>query len=293
MKTPGVKNIFCSVSAGYSSVMMAVLLREMYPDHRIVNVMANTSKEHKESLVFMDACDKYFDLKLHWVEADISPKKGVGTSFSKVSFKDLKINGEIYEEGIKKYGIPSQSNKWCNRELKLRPLKKYARHLFKKEAYVIALGIRSDEIDRVSSEFLTDNIFYPLIDLGVKTADRNNFWAKQPIKISIPAYKGNCDLCFEKSNRKLLTILKDDRSVGDWWQLMVERYGRAQLPGKKAYNDVMLKKGRQSFFRGYRDVNDLVELSLGDFNPATDEYIYISEELDKEGRCGSICSVFI
>jgi hypothetical protein len=49
------KNIFCSVSAGYSSVMMAIKLH-WFPNHNIINVMANTSKEREESLHFMNEC---------------------------------------------------------------------------------------------------------------------------------------------------------------------------------------------------------------------------------------------
>ena len=45
MKLENNKNIFCSVSAGYSSVMMAIKLRDWFPDHNIINVMGNTSKE--------------------------------------------------------------------------------------------------------------------------------------------------------------------------------------------------------------------------------------------------------
>lgn len=35
--------------AYYSSVMMAVKIREWYPDHNIIYAMANTSKERPES----------------------------------------------------------------------------------------------------------------------------------------------------------------------------------------------------------------------------------------------------
>ena len=64
MKLENNKNIFCSVSAGYSSVMMAIKLRDWFPDHNIINVMANTSKEREESLHFMNECDKHFKLNL-------------------------------------------------------------------------------------------------------------------------------------------------------------------------------------------------------------------------------------
>ena len=59
MKLSDNKNIFCSVSAGYSSVLMAIKLKDWFPDHKIVNVMANTSKETPESLHFMNECDKF------------------------------------------------------------------------------------------------------------------------------------------------------------------------------------------------------------------------------------------
>ena len=48
MKTSN--NIVCLTSAGYTSVMMAIKMKEWYPNHNIINVMANTSKERIESL---------------------------------------------------------------------------------------------------------------------------------------------------------------------------------------------------------------------------------------------------
>jgi len=118
MKTDS-KNIFCSVSAGYSSVMMAVKLSEWYPDHNIINVMANTSKERKESLEFMNECDKYFNLNLVWLEAEFH-EKGRGVTYQTVSYHNLKRKGEIFEAGIKKLGIPNKENKWCNRDISLK-----------------------------------------------------------------------------------------------------------------------------------------------------------------------------
>ena len=78
MKLSNSKNIMCSVSAGYSSVLMAIKMKEWYPDHNIINVMANTSKERIESLEFMDKCDKHFGLNLVWIEAEfLEYRKGV------------------------------------------------------------------------------------------------------------------------------------------------------------------------------------------------------------------------
>ena len=104
MKLKKNKNIFCSVSSGYSSVLMAVKLKEWYPDHSIIYAMANTSKERPESLDFMNKCNKYFGFNIIWIEAVINQEKRKGTNFKITNFNNLKRNGEIFEEGIKKLG---------------------------------------------------------------------------------------------------------------------------------------------------------------------------------------------
>lgn len=289
MKTDS-KNIFCSVSAGYSSVMMAVKMKEYYPNHNIINVMANTSKERIESLEFMNECDKHFGLNLVWVESIISQEKGVGSSFKVVKYEDLCTDGSIFREGIKKYGIPSVINKWCNRELKVIPMTKYFNSLYK--GYSVAVGIRADEIDRVRKDYKENNVFYPLLDNGITTRDRNKFWKEQPIKIKIPAFKGNCDLCFEKSNRKLLTIINEDPELAIWWDAMIKEFGNIKLKGKDSYNELMDQNNGMTFYRKYTTIEQLVELASQPFRKATDEYIYESDLFDLEDECGSGCRAF-
>lgn len=285
------KNIFCSVSAGYSSVMMALKIKEWYPDHNIIYAMANTSKEREESLKFMDECDKHYGLNIAWVEASINQERGKGTNYRIVDFDSLKINGEIFEEGIKKYGIPSKINKWCNRELKIVPLKKYVDDIFGAKNYSIAVGMRADEMDRVSSEYKTNNVFYPLMDNNLGKKDRNRFWKDQPIKITIPAYKGNCDMCFEKSNRKLITTILEDPDKLVWWDKMIKKYSKITIEGKNSYNYYAEDKG-MNFYRGNKTIEELVEMSKLPFKKATDEYIYQNDLFDLEGDCGSGCKVF-
>jgi len=287
------KNIFCSISAGYSSVLMAIKIKEWYPDHNIIFAMANTSKEYEESLIFMNKCDSYFNLGMVWIESVINHEKNKGTDFSVVDFKKLKRKGELFEDGIIKYGIPSSINKWCNRELKLNPLRKYANSVFGLNNYSIAVGIRADELDRISNAYQENNIFYPLAENNISTIDRNKFWDNQAIQITIPAFKGNCDLCFEKSNRKLMTILKEDPAVGSWWSKMIIKYGHIPLIGKPSYNELMEKNNGMTFFRGYNSIENLKRTAKRPFTKATDEYIYENSLFDFEGGCGSGCNVFI
>jgi hypothetical protein len=292
MKIEGNNNIFCSVSSGYSSVYMAIKMKEWYPNHNIVFGMANTSKERIESLEFMNECDKYFNLGLNWIESVIHKKKGKGVDFKIVSFEELKKKGEIFEDGIKAYGIPSVINKWCNRDMKVVPLKKFADSVFGTDNYSIAVGIRIDEMDRVSSSYNVNNIFYPLIENKISKRERNLFWKDQQIKIQIPAFKGNCDLCFEKSNRKLLTIINDDLKSSDWWSDMINKYGSIKIEGKDVYNEVIENNNGATFYRGYKTIQDLVEMAKKPFSKATDEYIYENDLFDLEGDCGSGCTVF-
>ncbi len=291
MKIKDNKNIFCSVSAGYSSVMMAIKLREWYPDHNIINVMANTSKERIESLEFMNKCDKHFDLDLVWIEAEFH-ESGIGVTPKIVTYDNLKTKGEVFESGIKKLGIPSKVNKWCNRDMKLEPLKKYADNIFGKKNYSIAVGLRIDEIDRVRKDYNDNNVFYPLMDRKVNSKDRNKFWADQPIQITIPAFKGNCDICFEKSNRKNMTILKEEPRYGDWWQEMIDKYGTTYKYNSPSYNDLLDANGVMTFHREYKTIKDLVKMAEQPFSKATDEYIYENDLFDQEGECGAGCVVF-
>lgn len=291
MKLESTNNIFSSVSAGYSSVMMAIKLREWFPNHNIINVMANTSKEREESLHFMNECDKYFNLNLVWIESDFHEGRK-GATPKVVEYENLKRKGEIFEEGIKKYGIPSRVNKWCNRDMKITPLTKYADSVFGRGNYSVAVGLRIDEMDRVRKDYKTNNVFYPLMDRGINKNLRNLFWDNQPIKITIPAFKGNCDLCFEKSDRKLMTIIKDDPNNAKWWSDMVKKHGNTIKPTSPSYNDLLLANGRMTFFRGYKTIEDLVNMAAKPFTKATDEYIYENDLFDSEGDCGSGCQVF-
>ena len=292
MKLKDNNNIFCSVSAGYSSIIMATKLKEWYPNHNIIYGMANTSKEDEESLIFMDKCDKYFGFGMNWIESIINQEKGKGTDYKITDFENLKRNGEIFEDGIKKYGIPSKINKWCNRELKLVPLKKFCDNIFGAKNYSIAVGMRADEMDRVSKDYKTNNVFYPLLDNGITTKERNKFWNDKPIQIKIPAYRGNCDMCFEKSNRKLMTIINEEPNKVIWWDKMIKKYSKITIDGKDSYNHFAENEGGMNFYRQNKTIEELIEMAKQPFSRATDEYVYENDLFDLEGECGAGCKVF-
>ncbi len=40
---------------------------------------------------------------------------------------------------------------------------------------------------------------------------------RQPFDLGIPAYAGNCMLCFLKGRAKLLRLIREDPGSADWW----------------------------------------------------------------------------
>lgn len=44
-----------------------------------------------------------------------------------------------------------------------------------------------------------------------------NFWSKQPFDLQLKSYQGNCDLCFLKSNKKLIQLIRENPASADWW----------------------------------------------------------------------------
>lgn len=285
------KNIICATSAGLTSVMMSIKMTEWYPNHNIVNVFLNTGKEDFKSLDFMNECDKYYNLNLIWLESVIDLKKGTGSNYKITSFDKLDIDGLIFENGIKKYGIPSRVNKWCNRELKLVPLKKYADDLFGENNYSLAIGLRTDEIDRISDNYLINNIFYPPFENKIDSRLRNKFWKDEPIKLNIKAYEGNCDFCFEKSKRKRMTIANENPDKLIWWDKMEEKYSLISIKGKEQYNE-MVENGGAYFGRMNESTQQLIKDSKKPFKKANDEYIYENDLFDFEDQCGRGCSIF-
>jgi len=269
---------------------MSIKMKEWYPNCNVVNVFLNTGKEDVRSLQFMNQCDIHYDLNLVWLEAIINKDKGIGTNYKITSFDKLDLNGKMFEQGIKKYGIPSRVNKWCNRELKLNPLEKYANDLFGANNWCLALGIRTDEIDRISDKYKENNTFYPPFENGIDSRLRNKFWSQEQIKLNIKGYEGNCEFCFEKSKRKRMTIAVENPDKLIWWNEMERKYSLVPIEGKDQYNE-MVKSGGAYFGRMNESIEKIIEDAKKPFSKATDEYIYENDLFDFESDCGNNCVI--
>lgn len=290
------ETIVVSFSGGETSAFMAGHINLLWRDeYDVVNIFANTGEENEETLIFADKCNKYFGLNLVWVEAVTNPIKGKGVRHKVVSFEVASRNGEPFEAMVSKHGIPNRNFPHCSRELKQRVIKSYIRSIGLNN-YKIAIGIRGDEIDRVSDNYKKENLIYPLLKMkfNVDKPFINRYWRDQPFRLELKAYEGNCKACWKKSLRKLLTIAKETPEAYDVFERLEKTYESFTPEGRTN------AAPPYRFFRGNRTVAEIMELSKTNFSPAKDEaqifrsqeQLSLIEELDKSDGCTESCEVF-
>ena len=256
------KLLVCTFSGGRTSAFMAQFINSYskYDDFDKVFVFANTGNERQETLDFVNRCDLEWGLNIVWLEANIIHEKGVGTSYKIVDYETASKKGEPFEEMLKKYAMPNTFASNCTRELKLAPINKYVKSLGYNEVYT-AMGIRHDERHRMSNTAKEQNVIYPLInDIKIDSKFIRNWWDRQDFDLNLKDYEGNCDLCFKKSTKKRLTIIKDNPSVADWWKKMEVLYGNDDIPRFDLRTNLSIKELTDMAQKPFTKAEDLHEL---------------------------------
>jgi hypothetical protein len=251
------KKLLVSVSGGETSEFMAQWLwKHKRDEYDMLFVFANTGQENEETLEFVQQCSQYFGFPVVWVECLVNPTFGIGTTYKVVDFNTASRNGEPFESYISKYGIPNQANPQCTRELKQAPITSYARQYFGTSDYETAIGIRSDEIDRMSVKRKQRKLVYPLISKaflpGITKPVINLFWSQMSFRLKLKGYQGNCKWCWKKSRPKLLRIAKDNPEFFDFPAAIEQKYGN-YFPTHRLEKWLKLGKAIPSnitFFRG-------------------------------------------
>lgn len=214
--------IIVSFSGGRTSAYMCWwLINNMSELYDFKFIYANTGQEHPNTLEFVNNVDKFLGLDLVWVESVVHHGKRKSSTHKVVSYETADRNGEVFEEVIKKYGLPKTGWMHCTRELKINPIQSWMRaNGYSKHRR--ALGIRHDEFRRVKNE---KGYIYPLATIAqVTKEDVLSFWSKQPFDLEITEEKGNCWFCFKKSDKKLNKIATENPEAFDWIKRMEEKY---------------------------------------------------------------------
>ncbi|MCP4178119.1 MAG: phosphoadenosine phosphosulfate reductase family protein [bacterium] len=213
------KLLVVNVSGGRTSALLAKFIQVLpkYENYEKVYIFANTSKERPETIEFLKEVDSAFGLNLVKLEAVFTHTKGIGSKYRIVKWDELKMNGEIFEEMIKKSGLPNFKASSCTNLMKIVPINKYIKSLGYRYVFS-ALGIRADEQQRATINQRDKGIIFPFIDDMLVDEDFvRTYWSKQPFDLKLKNYEGNCDLCFKKSLRNRLTILQQNPAVANWW----------------------------------------------------------------------------
>lgn len=273
------KNLLVSFSGGETSAFMAQwLLKHKQDEFNMVFVFANTGEENEETLEFVEKCDKHFGLNVYWVEAVVHHGKRKGTTHKVVDYKTASRNGEPFENIISKYGIPNQAFPHCTRETKLNPITSFTKEYFGSKDYYTAIGIRSDEADRMNAKYKENKLIYPLIskDFIPMTKPKINFyWKQQPFRLNLKGYQGNCKTCWKKSDKKLYVIAQENPEYFDFMNRMEEKYPRVGSEFKKddSCND-------RVFFRKNRTAKDILKESKDFAGTVKDDAQIYDVELD-------------
>lgn len=289
------EKIAISFSGGKTSAYMTKMLldhfRKHEPEREVSVVFANTGQEHEETLKFVQRCDEAFGFGVTWIEAVVNPKKGKGIRHKIVNFETAARNGEPFEAAIAKHGVFNRMYPNCTGRLKDEPIQAFLRdHLgWAKGSYSSAIGIRADEMDRVSmTGMLTRGFFYPCVDAGVTKEDVREWWVDQEFNLNIPEHWGNCTWCHKKSMRKLLTLAKNNPEFFEFPARMEAEYALAGGERK----DGQPRQARV-FFRGNRSAADILRLAqTEDFEEFTDDkFIPFDDDLDVGSGCGESCEI--
>lgn len=261
------------------------LLDNKADEYEFIFTFANTGLEHENSLDFLNECDQRFGLNLVWLEAVVNPEHGKGIRHKVVDYETASRNGEPFEAFIRKSGIPNQSYNQCSERLKAFPMESYRRSLGFKAKHQTAIGIRADEIDRVSENATANGLIYPLIMWTQATkAEVRHWWAAQDFDLDLPEHMGNCISCWRKSDRKLMTIAKHEPERFDFMARMERDYG-----------DVGSAEKPRTFFRGNRSAQDIIAAAQLPFSEFVDHMpelqLRLIDPMDIEGDCGSGCEV--
>ena len=129
------------------------------------------------------------------------------------------------------------------------------------------VGIRADEAHRKSVNAEAEKLIYPLCDeIKVDSKFIRNWWQNQSFDLELKDYEGNCDLCFKKSLKKRLTIIKENPESAKWWLEMELKYSSEDIP--------------RFDLRTNKSIAELIEMSKRQFTKAQDLHELSQQQRD-------------
>jgi len=207
------RNIFISFSGGESSALLLLRCLDQYKQDNILVCFANTGDEDEETLKFVKKTQDFYFIKIYWLEAYVSPLKGKGVMPVIVDFETASRDGKPLLDQAAKLGKSAITSPHCTRDLKVIIMHKFAKAYFRGEGYTTMQGIRFDEPTRINWHTAKEKGWdYPLARWRITKPYVNNFWKRHEkekgFRLNLKPNEGNCRLCFKKSEKKLIELIR-------------------------------------------------------------------------------------
>ena len=284
--------LLISFSGGETSAFLAHwILNNLSEYFEIIIVFANTGREEEATLEFVRDCDRYLGFKTIWVESVVHHGERKGSTYKFVNFETASRNGGPFEEVIKKYGIPNVDFPHCTRELKTNPIHACAKDVFESDDYKTAIGIRSDEADRIKN----GKYWYPLLRMGITKADIKAFWKSMPFRLSLneeflpknlDGYRGNCKRCWKKTLTKLIQYTRDFPE-DTWIEDMEKKYEAFVPDGQTDGRSVPIRFNRKNM--SGEEIRNLSALTDKEIKERMSKR---KIKMDLSNGCSESCEVF-
>ena len=209
-----------SFSGGRTSAYMLYrILQENngLPNEAVV-CFANTGKEEEATLKFVKDCSDNWNVPIVWLEYRTD------APFAIVNYESASRNGEPFEALIlKRQYLPNPVTRFCTIELKIRVISKYCKSIgldIDKNSALV--GIRADEQRRVAKIGIER---CPLAADGITVKEVGEFWAANDFDLALPNHNGktmhgNCDLCFLKGGKQIVSLINEKPERAVWWARM-------------------------------------------------------------------------
>lgn len=245
------KNIVISISGGRSSGMMArhIQTSDKYKDYNKLFVFANTGMERSSTIQFLRDSIEYWGMDIYVVEGKYSSVLGEGVGYTITDFDNLSMDATPFEGAIMHkskgafYGLPNTSAPYCSDAMRSIPIKKFSDDVFGRGNYVMAIGYRREDMPkRISWKEieLDKKRVYPLLtdfENPIGLMDLNRWWNKQDFKLSIHSDLGNCEMCWKKSDRKIVDDIRYGTRFIEWFDKMEKKYENTMFRGRKSIHD--------------------------------------------------------
>jgi 3'-phosphoadenosine 5'-phosphosulfate sulfotransferase (PAPS reductase)/FAD synthetase len=248
----------------------------------VVVLFANTGKEREETLRFVRDCAVAWGIEIVWVEYRDNPD-----GYERVSYDTASRDGEPFEALIRKRRyLPNPVTRFCTSELKIRTMHKYLRSLGwhdDDDGWDQLIGIRADEPRRVakirargtSSETSKEIMCLPLAEAGITKHDVGAFWRAQPFDLELANIKGttpwgNCDLCYLKGPRQVMSMIRLEPQRAVWWAKQ-EQWASDNIDGPAKGDGWRFRNDRPGYQRMLDYATSQGEMHTDDIAVSADE----------------------